>query len=188
MNDRDKKGFHELPCDLCQRTTWHYKPEGEGSATCCNHSPVDCSPQGRLKEHPIPAITGGTNLHAGPSDSQLRRLNRLDMGLWRSAENRKTQLQVSAPWAQDLFGPDPFAAPVKESKPGQLYCTFCGVEVSYLAVLSEKNAKIRFIREPYKDAAGDIQVRERVVSMTEELHACPDCVLNIRKPVIVRRV
>ncbi len=182
------RGFHHVECDLCQRVTWHYYSGANNEIPhCTNHS--DWKPGVRKPSVRDSTIIVGSlrnkPVHTAPSERELRIINRIDMKLWRTAEVRKSSVDIDdCEWAAGLFdGDDP-----QPKDPNKLYCTFCGTEVDHVHVTTEKKPKIRTVIETYKDGAGDIHVEEKVISQADTVYACPNCVLQVRKPIYVRRV
>jgi hypothetical protein len=173
-------GFHKTECSLCQRTTWHYK-EGDKPAHCTNHSTWNPN-----RRHAVVGTVMQAQLTRtvqAPTERELRIANRLDMDLWRHAEEqRKTCVDITQS-AQGIF---PVDTTVRD--PDKLYCTFCGDEVDQVRVTTERKPVVRVKIDTYKDTSGEVHVQERVVTRAETIHACPNCCLRVRKPIVARRV
>jgi hypothetical protein len=173
------QGFHKAHCTVCNRKTWHYAEAGSsGKAKCTDHSDYVVG-----RKH---AIVGNMMLadfskpvHQ-PTERELKLANKLDMSMWRSAEDRKSHVYVDADWATFPNSP--------EKDPNKLYCSFCGSEVDQVNQLTERKPVIRKVQDTYRNDSGEIIIQEKVVSRMETVHACPNCVLQIRKPITVRTV
>lgn len=172
-------------CDVCNKETWWTTSPGATSSHCTDHS--NWTPN---RKHAVVGAIMQARLspvHEAPSERELRIANRLDRSLWKHAEQRNAcSVYIGdQEWAKDLFPVDP--APVTLN-PDKVYCTFCGKETDKINTLSEKKAFIRKVIETYRTGDGEIVMREKVTTRTETLHACPEHCLEIRKPIVVRRV
>jgi hypothetical protein len=177
-----KPGFYFLECADCQKVTTHYKGHGNNDVLHCTS-----------KQHPgytAPIAEGTIQMGSmnnkphmeAPTEGELRRLNRMDRTLWRSAEERKHR--VYAP--QDIS--DQFNQIAEKHMVG-LTCKFCNAPVDEITKISEKKATIRKYTDSYRDEfSGEIVMTEKVTSRLEEIHACKNCSLKIQKPIHVRRV
>jgi hypothetical protein len=169
-------GFSKQLCSDCGKKTWHYK-EGD--------KPSRCS----CKDQPIPAngIVQGGSMYSRkelPTEREIRIANRLDRSMWQVAEQRRTsQVDITdEPWAAGLF------ADAVLPDPNKLYCSFCQAEITNkIDMLTEKKPVIRKVLDAFK-VGDEIALRERVMSRAEEVRACPNCILQIRKPIVVRTV
>lgn len=164
-------GYHKAECATCNKETWHYTSE-LGQTICCYHS---------------------NNMVKGRATSEVksqavRIAGRLDLTLWRVAEDRKTtKVDISNEvWAKDIFADAPESATAFD--PNKNYCSFCGAVVDQIHTTTEKKPVITMRTDVYRDSSGEVQIQEKVTSRAETIHACPDCCLNIRKPITVRRV
>lgn len=176
------QGFHKAECNVCNRATWHYK---QGNAVhCSDHS--DYKPG---RKHQIVGSMMLANLTKpveAMNERELRIANRLDRSLWRHAEERSKVSVVigDEDWAKGLFEDNPV-----QLDPDKLYCSFCGDVIEKIHTTSERKPVIRRIVDAYRDeTTGEVVQVEKVMSRVETIHACPNCCLNIRKPVTVRRV
>jgi hypothetical protein len=179
----DEKGFHKAHCDVCDRKTWHYKESGGQNPHCTHHS--NWTP-GRKRHVPDIMVQGGLGKAkpAEPTEREIRIANKLDMSMWRNAEERyKSHVRMDN--ASGLFSN---ASPATAKDPDKTYCSFCGDAVDAIHRLTEKKPVIRKVIDTYKDATGEVVVQEKVVTRVETVHACPNCCLNIRKPIVVRSV
>lgn len=185
------KGFHDVYCDDCGGVTIHYKSGASDNAGkqvpphCTNHSKWD-GRKHAVASHVIPIDLN----KIAPTEIELRRANRLDMSMWRSAEERKCQVQVDGAEWGFLFGDLAYDVSDDKDKPrdvDKIYCSFCGLETDTLHLTSEKKPKIRFKQEIIK-RGDDFEVKEKAVTSVETINACPNCSLNIRKPINVRIV
>lgn len=174
--------FHKADCITCGRKTWHFK-DGDKPARCTDHS--NFTP-GQQRKHLADIVQGGSlySRKELPTEREIRIANRLDRTLWRmSEEKRIAQVDVSGEdWAAGLFEEMPTLDPSKT------YCSFCNEPVDKINTLTERKPTIRMIDETYLDSEGQLQVQTKVTSKVETQHACPKCVLNIRKPIVVRKV
>lgn len=164
-------GYHTQHCDTCNKSTWHYTSQ-LGQVICCIHS--NC------------LVRGGSTTEV--KSPKVAIAGRLDRTMFRIAEDRRsTKVNVTdEAWAEDLFSEEekqelPLA-------PNQLRCSFCNAVTDYMQTLTEKKAVIRKIEDMHKDVSGKVHITERIVSRTETVHACPNCVLNIRRPIVAHIV
>ena len=168
--------FTKQDCTKCGKKTWHYK-EGDKPARC------SCE----VKTAEVQGIIQGGSMYSRkelPTEAEIRRANRLDRSMWQVAEERRSsQLDVSnEAWAAGLFSDADFPDPNKE------HCTFCGAEIKdQVNTLQEKKPRIVVKDIPVK-IGDEITIQRKVTSQVETLKACPNCVLNIRKPIVVRTV
>lgn len=187
------KGFHQASCLVCGKDTLHYKDETPYPAAC-----TVCTKQGNAEFVARRKALGETvsvtnvidpNAPKPPTDGEFRRLNQLDRSMWRSAEERTSHVHVpdDMEWAFDLSG---FASdkPTAPKDPDKYYCTFCGRETPYLQLLKETKPKVKKVVNHYRNGAGDLITEEKVITSVERIQACPDCSLNVRKPIPVRFV
>lgn len=179
--------FQDRYCDICDRKTLWY------GTHCTQHSawkpgvthPVAVlrSSLGMSKELPIP-----------PTERELRQMNRIQRKLLSISDHRQDHVEVDYSWAYAAVGIDPEDAATARTNelrdPNKTYCTFCGAEVDYINVLSERGKpRIRFSDEIVMDAdTREVHSYRKVQVFSEKLNACPKCVLNIRKPITVQRV
>lgn len=181
----DTRGFYKTDCSICNKETWHYKSASAQHGHCTNHSPWDP----KRKHAKITENIGQGSLYNTrqlPTEYELRIANKLDRSLWQHAELvRRSSVVVDDDWAKGLF-PDSVTSTVKD--PDKVYCSFCGAETQRIDILTERKPVIRRVTEARRTDDGEVVMQERIISKTEEKHACPNCVLQIRKPVVVRRV
>lgn len=178
--------FNKRDCELCQRTTWHRtvrRPNGDEHTYCLDHSEYV---KGRRHVIVKDAVSGLHDIQK-PSELELRIANRLDRTMWNVAElKRASTVDVSnEDWVDALFA-DEKQQPTRD--PNKMYCSFCHSEIDKVNTLSERKAVIKRIEEPYRNSAGEIAFQEKIVSKVEDFHACPNCVLQVRNPIVVRRV
>lgn len=162
------RGHHKAHCVQCNATTWHYTSEA-GETICCTHT------KGLLTKGRISGVV------TRPKPTIAGRLNR---SMFRLAERRRASSAVlDGLDGEALFG-------TNDKDPNKEYCSYCGLELQdTLSTLTEKKPVLRFKQEIHKDnATGEISITEKVTSRSEEFKACPGCVLQIQKPVVVRRV
>jgi hypothetical protein len=184
------QGFHKAECNICKRETWHYK-EGDQIARCSCHSAYPNRVMRQQYENSKNSTIQGGSLYSRlgselPTEREIKIANRLDRSLWSFAEERRnSRVVLDSPWAQDIFAD---SEPVKPLNPDKLNCTFCGVETDKINSLTEKKAVICKVMDTYKTADGEVQIREKISSRVETVHACPNCCLQVRKPIVVRRV
>jgi hypothetical protein len=186
VNGKDlvKRGFHKALCDLCAKPTWHYKEADQHAATCCNHSNyVAGRRKTRVSDNTI-IVAHLTKTHPDPpSEKELRIANRMNTHVLAHIDRKKARVALDQPWAKGMFD----AAP-KMRDPSKTYCTFCRNEVQQIDLTTERKPKISRTQEAYKDATGAVVIQDRIVTQMETLNACPNCCLNIRRPIVVRRV
>lgn len=164
-------GYHKQHCDVCAKETWHYTSQ-LNEVICCIHT--NC------------LVRGGSTTEV--KSPKVAIAGRLDRTMFRIAEDRRsTKVDVSGEdWADDLFTEEEKQAPALD--PSQVRCSFCNTPTDYMQTLTEKKAVIRKVQDMYKDTAGEVHITERVVSKSETVHACPNCVLNIRRPIVAHIV
>lgn len=170
-------------CDVCQRNSIWY------DGHCTRHSNWK---QGA--KHPVPDVMILMKLKdtpKEPTEAEFRRMNRLERKLLTVSDN--SQAQVLMPdWAYGYFGVDPkdLRDDQRVKDPSKTYCTFCGNEVDEINRLTEKTKpRVRFTNEPVMDPkTREIHTQRKVQVYSETLNACPNCVLQIRKPITVQRV
>jgi hypothetical protein len=166
--------FGKRDCGTCLRPTYHYKGK------CTDHS--EWNPN---REH---VDVRNVVFRPGSEEETAKpRAIRMDMSLWKlTSERRKSQVDISSEaWAAGLFPDDPDTPTVK---PGQVACSFCGQGVDLINALMEKKPVIRRVMNAYRDDDGEVHIQERVTSRAETVHACKDCCLQIRKPVVAHVV
>lgn len=161
-------------CSECGKKTWFYH-QGTQEPHCTERHP-GWAP--RTDGFAIPEDPS----KKPPTEVELRAMNRIDRSLWqRSVTERNTR--VSAPDMIDLFDADPEPLPVDKRR-----CSFCGVVTDLGMVQSEKQVQIKKFEEPYLDSDGQIAIKETIRRQVEEMHACPNCISSISKPVVARIV
>lgn len=185
----DSKGWHKRMCQLCQKYTWWYKSPDEEPIHCTNHSAWTGKKHIVVEKESnhVQVVAQFAPVYNTPSEKELQIANKLDRKLWANAEEkRKSEVVVTdLDWAQDLF---PDAEPSGMKDPDKLYCSFCGKETPYTQATSENRPKMRYVQDVYKDASGELHIKEKAVVTSEKVNACPNCSLNIRKPIQVRTV
>lgn len=156
-----------MPCAECKTDTWHYK-QANGTIKCCVHD---------------------NNLVQGSTDPALPKINyskhvgnKLDMSMWRGGLPANAKFVDPTKYSKYFPGEES-----TEVEPGKLYCTHCGSPVDHITKLSESKPRIRKFSEPVK-IGDNIVFREKVSVVAEEVHACQKCVLQIRKPIVLRTV
>lgn len=186
----ENKGlFRKADCALCQRKTWHFRGNALADKEhCCEHS--DWSKDMRKPVSVNDAIAVVAQLSPTverPTEGQIREQNRLNKALWRNASDRIARYygdESDAEWLgrETPVGKDELPDPDKH------FCTFCKMETPFIKLTTEKKPKIRRIQDEHLNADGSVEITERVMVTTETVHACPNCIVNIRKPIVVRRV
>jgi hypothetical protein len=170
--------FHKADCSTCKKTTWHFRESGIALAHCC-----DCAPKHDADvKDAITMIAQLTPVAEAPTEGQIRQQNRLDRSLWRNAEVVKTRVYIDGDWGveRDVTADKPLDVDHNT-------CSFCNKPIDQIHTTSEKTAKI-FKRLTPVRIAGEVVVEEQIMRKIQEVHACPNCIVNIRKPIIVRRV
>jgi hypothetical protein len=167
MTPVQRQQYRQVFCETCQKDTWHL------GTRCTYHTSNILQ-------------TGGSS--TGEIRTAAVHTGRLDRSFWRNAESHTKQCGVvieDEEWAKQLFGDEP-EQPV--ATPDQLTCSFCGTPVDHINSLTEKKPVIQFRRDVWKDSNGEVQIQERMTSRAETHHACPNCSLQLRRPIAVRRV
>lgn len=170
--------FQERACDLCNRKTWWYGDH------CTNHSVWKPG-----VKHAVPDVMVLMKLRdtpKEPTEEEFRRMNRMDRKVMNFAGDKRAQVAVSQELTDAVFGKDD-GVPFDLDK---TYCSYCGSPVEQIDLTTSKiKPHIRFSSEPYMDPdTHEIKELRKINVISETLHACPKCCLNIRKPIIVQRV
>ena len=182
-----KGRFHKGFCNLCQRNTWHYKGAGANDkAHCTDHSdwPSKIGRSTLAVKDAIIVTAQLTPIHETPTEGTVRAMNKLNKSLWRNASDRIARYYGDDEWltggndVQETQAPDP----------DKHYCSFCGNETAQIKLTTEKRPKLKKVIETSLDADNNVVITEKAVVGTETVHACPNCIVNIRKPIVVRRV
>lgn len=162
--------YHKAECLTCNKETWHYK-SALGKVSCTVH------------ESKLVQVAGDTvNEVKGP---QVHIAGKLDRSLWRHATPSQRGVSVTnEDWAQAMFPPE---LEKPQLDPNQVYCSFCGGVTDQINTLMEKKPVIRRIMQGVM-IGDEVVMQERVTSKIETVHACPNCVLEVRRPIVVRRV
>jgi hypothetical protein len=173
------KGFHMLLCDVCNREQWHYKAADDSTAHCLRHSNWNPKHKNRIILAP--------DVVTGPSDAELRQMNKMDMSLWnRSTEDRNSKVSLAEQdWVSDLFD---LADPVTSVDPDKLVCSFCHKEVSNITSNWEDRVNIKKYMDAWADESGEIHMQEKTIASKKRVIACSACVLRLEKPQNVRIV
>ena len=170
-------GFWKQDCEKCGRKTWWSNSAAKAHCTEC---------PSRFLQQPADSVIGA-KVPEIPKEWEIRRANKLDRSLWKITQERKiTQVDISSEgWAKDIFADEP-ELPALE--PGQMRCSWCGRVIDSTNSLSERRPFIRIMHEPVEGPDGSIELRQKVTSKIQDVHACPDHYLQIRKPITVRTV
>lgn len=111
---------------------------------------------------------------------------RLQKSMLRAADSKFSGVSLAGyEWAEGMFDRDPDS---DKLDPNQIHCSFCGRPTEKLDLTSERKPQIRTRVDHHQHSDGTIEIREHVEASSETLHACPDCCLQIRKPITVQRV
>jgi len=184
INGREivKRGFQKAFCDVCNRITEWYKEAGSAPAHCTDHSAWKAGAKRVDVSKAIATLAQLVPVVEAPQEWEVRRMNRM----LRSADSVKSRGASLAghDWASDIFSDLPEQQPLR---PGQVYCTFCKKPTDQVNLTTERKPKIT--KTEVMDRIGDeFTMRERVMVKVTEIHACPDCVVNVRNPIVVRTV
>lgn len=183
INGRDivQRGFQKAYCDLCNRVTYWYKEAGKAPAHCTDHSNWHKGMRHADTSEASFMLANLSPKPEAPTEGELRRANMM----LRNAETvtRKRPSLEGYDWAADLFP----AMPVRD--PNKLYCSFCGNPVDVVNVtLGRSKPLVRKTEQVYKDSTGGIHVHERVTVQVAEVQSCPNCIVQVRNPIVVRVV
>ncbi len=183
------KGFHFLMCDICNRVTIWYKSPDQEPIHCTYHTAWNGKKHvvvNKESNH-VMVVAQFAPVHVPPTERELKNLNRMDLSIWRRGmEKRKVGVSVTGEdWVKDLFPPD---NPEDLLKPGEVFCSFCLKKTSYIESISENRPKQMTVQDIYKDDSGEFHIKEKTVTTSVKVTACPKCVLNIKKPQQVRTV
>ncbi len=183
---KNNGNFHKAHCDKCAKETWHYIDRSalNPKAHCCDCPPSEAERKrmDRVKDATV-VLAQLTPIHEQPTEGEIAVANRLDRSLWGNAEDRIAREYVDQEFAQRHIPPAE-----KVNNPLQTVCSFCGAPTDKILSTSERKTMIQKKIKVYKDADGNIQQQEQVIAKLETVHACSNCVVNIRKPVVIRRV
>lgn len=185
QNEVSKKAnkFSDVYCEPCGRITIHYKP-GDAPAHCCKSA---SHPGSKPIELPAIIKQGSANNSVevkAPTEAELKRLNTIDRSLWPDHSKRR---YISGPKWQSVFT-EMKGNSVALKDITKDYCKFCGNEIDSLHTTAEKKPLIRFGTTAYHDADGNLVIQEKVTSQVITIKACPNCSLQVRKPITVRIV
>jgi hypothetical protein len=169
-------GFWKQDCDRCERKTWWSNSTSKAHCTECPSKYLN-QPAGSIIGAKVPETA---------KDWEIKRANRMDLSLWNTTQERRvTQVDISnEDWAADLFADAPT---LPKLEPGQMLCSWCRKVIDATNSLSEKRPVIRVKQEAIEGPNGP-ELREKVYSRVETVHACSEHYLQIRKPITVRTV
>lgn len=192
LEERAKKpnAWNMLLCAICNKETWHYKPIGSAKPHCTQHSDWCRGLKHANPEKEVSIIAKMREVPENPSEWELRKANRMDQSLFRLADDRVTNPKYASmagyDWVDELFDQ---AEEDNPRDPDKTYCTFCGTEVDYVNLTSEKRPRIRKRLRVVKNEDGDdITIDDEIEVKVETINACPNCCLKVRKPIAVQRV
>lgn len=172
-------GWHKQACnsDKCKgKLTWH-------AGTYC----VVCTdPKSKCKTHGIP-LTQCSLCNMPPPNAEGR-VRVLERGYQWNATVKTDPVfiedEMMLQWANELLESDE-----PKLDPNKLYCTFCKAEVDHLTSTTERKAVIRIGQKHYMDEiSGKVNIVETVNTRAEDIRACPNCCLLVRKPIEAYKV
>lgn len=169
-------------CKLCQRETYHSQwfPH---DPTCNEHS--DWKPGKKRSLPDTMMLMRLTPEHKSPTEAELRRMNRMEKTMLRAADSRHQVSLAGYDWAEQIFERDP---DTENLDPDKVYCSYCGRPTQRLDLTRENKPRVRFRNIPVMDSDGNVELQEKMEVVATTVNACPDCCLNVRKPITVQRV
>lgn len=173
-------GWHRRHCEKCNTETWH------ADVHC-----VVCLGNTKCEKHGILLHSCFTcNMKPSVVEVRGKKADSLTQKMLRNAERRQTQIDLSDDllvWGLDVMQTAPVDSEMRD--PDKHYCTFCGAETAQINLTKETRTKIKREVHATKDnLTGIVSIEEAYRAQLEKVQACPNCSLEVQKPVEAFRV